>query len=392
MVLKSIKVQNFRNIKHAELEFGAGVNIFCGNNAQGKTNLLEIISVCLGKSFRNIKRGDIIPFDNTSSRVKIALSYESEAAAGKINHVCYEYSNAGASVKINDIPLKKAADLYGEFKYVVFTPDNLSLIKGEPALRRHYLDNIAIMQNKAHRRFLNEYNSALKQRCSAYFNNCSPEMLAVWDDILIRQGINLTYGRLKYLELIRKSTCEIYEELSGGEKLEILYNSNIYTTSINLDDFNNKGVLYNLYKEKLSIVNCQLSIAGDTPGAHKDDVLFSINGNHARSFGSQGQLRSIAVSLKLAEAQIIRDYNRENSVVLLDEVLGELDESRRQYVIRHFQADGVPPARGGQGTSAPFDRSSSTQVFITSCNVSDFADLPDIKIWSVDNGVFTPRE
>jgi DNA replication and repair protein RecF len=187
MYLKSIEVENFRNIRHAELEFGAGVNIFYGNNAQGKTNLLEAIAICLGKSFRNIRRTDILPLNNTDSSIgntgntKLKLLYESEKTPGKVNEIVYRADSSGSAVEINSIPLKKAADLYGEYKYVVFIPDNLSLIKGEPALRRHYLDNVAIMQNKAHRRFLNEYNTALKQRCAAYYSK-------IPDSQMSRQG------------------------------------------------------------------------------------------------------------------------------------------------------------------------------------------------------------
>jgi DNA replication and repair protein RecF len=381
MILKSIEVQNFRNIKHTELEFSAGINLFYGNNAQGKTNLLEAIAVCLGKSFRNIRRSDILPFDSTDSEIKktkITLSYESESLPGKINKIIFESDRNNTSIQINSIPLKKAAELYGEFKYVVFIPDNLTLIKGEPALRRNYLDNIAIMQNKAHRKFLGEYNSALKQRCAAYFTGgYDNNMLTVWDDVLAKQGINLTYGRLKYLELIRQYACEIYDELSGGENLAISYDSNVFTNKSDSEqwgnsvtDFTDITILYDIYAQKLRSVNCE-GQSSKTPGAHKDDVLFMISGNSARNYASQGQLRSIAISLKLAEAQIIRDFNRENSVVLLDEVLGELDKVRRGFVIKHF---------------------AESQVFITSCNRHDFENLPDIKIWSVEDGVFISRE
>jgi DNA replication and repair protein RecF len=206
---------------------------------------------------------------------------------------------------------------------------------------------------------------------------------------LIRQGINLTYGRLKYLDLIRKYACEIYRDLSGGESLQIVYNSNIFTDSI---DFDNREQLYEVYKNCLNSINSE-GQSSKTPGAHKDDVLFIIDGNNARTYASQGQLRSVAVSLKLAEAQIIRDYNRENSVVLLDEVLGELDESRRQYVIKYFQTGRVLLPCGTQAAAAAFDRSlEHSQVFITSCNTHDFENLPNIRAWSVDNGLPSPRE
>lgn len=374
MILKSISVENFRNIEYAELEFAPGVNILCGKNAQGKTNLLEAISICIGRSFRNIRRGDIIPFNFTDSLTKIKLEYVYESLPDKINTVLYEATRSEYSIQINGIGSKKASELYGDYKYVVFVPDNLNIIKGYPDGRRSYLDNIAIMQNKAHRTFLSEYNSALKQRCNAYFQGATLVLLEVWNDILIKQGINLTYGRLKYLEMICQYACEIYKELSGGEILRIAYKSNpfaaVFTENLN---FENKAELYDAYKEKLLLADARgnLTSSADVPGAHKDDILFNIDGKDARTYASQGQLRSIAVSLKLAEAQIIRNFNRENPVVLLDEVLGELDEYRREFVLKQYD---------------------DSQCFITSCNVHDFEKLANMRVWSVDNGLFTPRQ
>jgi DNA replication and repair protein RecF len=370
MYIKKLIVENFRNIKYAELEFGRFVNIFYGNNAQGKTNLLEAIAIALGKSFRHIRKSEIIPF-NGSLPVKINLFYESEN--GLNNEIAYQADGESVYVKINSIPLKKATDLYGEFRYVVFIPDNLNLIKGYPDSRRNYLDNIAVMQNKVHKKIMGEYKDALRQRCAAYMTkHYYGENLDVWDDILVKQGINLTYGRLKYLELIKQYAVEIYWKLtekSHGEKLEISYESNVFgRITDKTADFHNlsKQELYGIYKESLTRINSE-GQSGKTPGAHKDDVIFTVNGNNSRNYASQGQLRSIAVSLKLAESRIIREFNRENPVVLLDEVLGELDESRRQYIIQNFV---------------------NSQCFITSCNINDFKKLDGVKIWEVKEGVF----
>ena len=377
MVLKKIKLENFRNIKNAELEFNSQVNILYGDNAQGKTNLLEAIAIVLGKSFRNIRKTDILPFNSDGVKAKINLFYENETMPGKINEISFESDGNHSFVKINSNPLKKAIDLYGEFKYVVFIPDNLNLIKGYPDTRRLYLDNIAIMQNKAHRKFLSEYKEALKQRCAAYYNkqHYDAQMMNVWDDILTKQGINLTYGRLKFFNLIRESATKIYKELSGNENLDMLYQSDVFGDIIQLDG-NQKEKLYSLYMDCLVKSVCD-GQPGKTAGAHRDDILFTINGNNARNYASQGQLRSIAISLKLAEAEIIRGFNRENPVILLDEVLGELDEKRRGYIISRFV---------------------DSQVFITTCNKNDLlekdrflteSNAVNIKMWDVNNGLFT---
>jgi DNA replication and repair protein RecF len=220
------------------------------------------------------------------------------------------------------------------------------------------------MQNKTHKKIQYEYKEALKQRCAACSSNFFfGDSLAAWDDILIKQGLNLTYGRIKYLDMIKEYALPLYESLSGGEKLKIKYDSDIFTDYV---DFSDKDYLYETYKKALNSVNSE-GIANKTPGVHKDDVDFFINGKNARNFGSQGQLRSIAVVLKLAEAQIIRSFNKENPVVLLDEVLGELDAGRRKFVIKHFD---------------------NLQAFITSCNVNDFTSVPNLKIWRVEDGNF----
>ena len=384
MLIEKIIVENFRNIKFAELTFSDKINIFLGNNAQGKTNLLEAVSIALGKSFRSIKKGEIIPFDSQNGMTtRISLFYMAELNPGKVNKIVYEQNSHRNVVTVNSIPLKKAADLYGEFKYVVFIPDNLNIIKGYPDIRRFYLDNIAIMQNKSHRKFLQEYKNALKQRCAAHYNEYNDsQLLQVWDDILIRQGINLTYGRLKYLNLIKEYAGEIYGELSGGESLRIEYDSNVFgdffgnlsdESDFDFFDSNEKSLLYGKYSQKLQSADSK-GLSAKTPGAHRDDIVFSINGNNSRNYGSQGQLKSIAVSLKLAESRIIRDFNKENPVVLLDEVLSELDSKRRSFVIRHFV---------------------DSQTFITSCNENELNNLSNAKVWNVENGeftVFTSRE
>ncbi|MCL1880771.1 MAG: DNA replication and repair protein RecF [Oscillospiraceae bacterium] len=424
MILKKIEVQNFRNISHAVLDFSEGVNILFGDNAQGKTNLLEAISLTLGKSFRKIRRNEILPHSHSQELTcKIKLYYESENANGKLNEICYESDSKNTSIWVNKIPLKKAEDLYGEFKYVVFIPDSLNLIKGEPAVRRLYLDNIAIMQNKVHRNFIREYNKALRQRNALLFNNAdstvSLKMLEVWNDILIKQGINLTYGRLKFLEQIKNHACNIYSELSGGETLQIKYKSNIYTNSKDLNLINSKEInkedlkkLYKIYRKAIQEYppaerTCSArsggisteaiqelaeeavpprsstshlaiqELATDTSalaslfpdkGVHRDDIMFTIDGKNARIYASQGQLRSIAIALKLAEAKIIKNVNREKPVVLLDEVLGELDKNRRKYVLKHFE---------------------DSQVFITTCNRADYEISEGLTSWKVSDGKFS---
>ncbi|MDR2531487.1 MAG: DNA replication and repair protein RecF [Oscillospiraceae bacterium] len=382
MIIKRIQVENFRNIKHAELEFCEGVNIFYGDNAQGKTNMLEAISLCLGKGFRRARTASLVPFHGeieTAPDTSLTLFYEYETTPGKENIINYRIINGRASVDINGISLKSAADLYGELKHVVFAPEHLFLVKGAAELRRIYIDNIALMQHKAHKRAIADYTAALKQL--AALNSeiiASPDtvrntrdMIGIWSDILIRQGINLTYGRLKYFELLRNTAINLYDELTvGREELGVMYRSNVFgDIQDRLPDFNDKDGLYKAYVDMLN----KYQIYGQRDfrvrvGAHRDDLAFFINGVNAREFGSQGQIKSISLILKLAEAEIIRNHNRETPVILLDEVLGELDGKRRDYVINKLNR---------------------SQVFITSCDYQDYENSEDLRAIHVKRGSFS---
>jgi len=383
MIIKSIQVENFRNIKQAELEFCEGVNIFYGDNAQGKTNMLEAISLCLGKGFRRAKTASLVPFhdegDNAADTT-LTLAFESDAAPGKENIINYKISGGRASVEVNGISLKNAADLYGELKHVVFAPEHLQLVQGPAEMRRYYIDNIALMQHKAHKRAVADYTAALKQL--AALNNeimMSPDtvrntrdMIGIWSDILIRQGINLTSGRLKYFELLRSTAIKLYDELTvGKEELGVMYRSNVFgDIEAELPDFADKDGLYRQYVEMLNkhqVYGLRASEFRVRVGAHKDDIAFSINGINSREFGSQGQIKSISLILKLAEAEIIRMHNREMPVILLDEVLGELDTKRRDYVI---------------------NRLNRSQVFLTSCDFGDFDSSEVLRAWLVKGGKF----
>ncbi|MCL2019347.1 MAG: DNA replication and repair protein RecF [Oscillospiraceae bacterium] len=385
MIIKGIKVENFRNIKQTELEFCEGTNIFYGNNAQGKTNMLEAISLCLGKGFRRTRTASFVPFHDEGDIPEdtlLTLTFEADNAIGKDNIIHYRITNGRASIEMNGMSLKSAADLYGELRHVVFAPEHLMLVKGAAELRRYYIDNIALMQHKTHKRAVADYTAALKQL--AALNNeivMSPDtvkntrdMIGIWSDILIRQGINLTYGRLKYFELLRSTAMKLYDELTvGREELGAMYRSNVFgDIEGSLPDFSDKDGLYRCYVEMLNKYQVYGQRAAEfrvRVGAHKDDIAFFINGANAKEFGSQGQIKSISLILKLAEAEIIRTHNRETPVILLDEVLGELDAKRRDYVI---------------------NRLNRSQVFLTACDFGEFDSSEATRAWLVKNGKFHP--
>lgn len=373
MRIKKLYVKNFRNIKEAEFEFSETVNIFEGNNAQGKTNLMEAISVCIGKGFRGSKPAAFVPFDSSGENTYIRLTFVSDIFPEKENIIDYSVIDGKVKVELNKIKMKSAQELYGVLKYVVFIPEHLNLIKGNPELRRDYLDNVALMQTKTHNQKLSKYNRALRQKNNLLsqinqinYDEYRPQ-IEIWNETLAQEGINVTYGRLKYFNFLREVAAKLYSDISyTDEKLTLNYTSSIFKRED--IDFEDKHTLYSEYLKNLNESYAEeIRTHFTVLGVHRDDVNFFINDKPVKEFGSQGQVRSIALVLKLAEAEIIREKNGETPVVILDDVLSELDAYRRDFVLHNIV---------------------NLQVFITCCNISDVEKLADAKIWQVEKGEF----
>lgn len=372
MYITSVYLKNFRNIREAEIDFDKNLNIFVGKNAQGKTNLCEAISVCLGGSFRRVRFSQYIPADNPEAEVMVRLKFRDDITERE-NIINYTICKNNIEITYNNIKMKDAAELYGVLKYVVFIPEHLSLIKGAPELRRNYLDDVALMQTKTHLKKLSRYNKALKQRNNILsgYNGSLKELsanVAAWNEILAAEGINVTYGRLKYFNFLKKCAGEIYSELTNGaETLDMEYQSSVFKTdSINFDE---KDKLYKIYINELEKnLEAEMKLRYTLAGIHRDDVNFYVNGLAARDFASQGQLRSAALALKLSEAEIIRRKNKTNPVIILDDILSELDFIRRDYIIHHIE---------------------KSQIFITCCNIYDLSSMNGGRSWNVENGCFT---
>lgn len=374
MVITKLYIRNFRNIKEAELTFDSSLNIFVGKNAQGKTNLMEAISVCLGGSFRHVRYNQYIPVSDSGAEVFIRLCFREDNNTERENIVEYTICNNKPQVKYNGLSVSDASKLYGVLKYVVFVPEHLNLIKGAPELRRSYLDDVAVMQTHTHLKKLSNYNRGLKQRNNilAFSGNADMKLLsaqlAPWNEVLASEGINVTYGRLRYFSFLQEYAAEIYSRLTeGAEFLKMEYYSSVFKTeSI---DFSNINSLFKQYVEELeNNLQTEMKLKYTVAGVHRDDVNFYINGMAARDFASQGQLRSAALALKLSEAEIIRRKNKTCPVIILDDILSELDFVRRGFVINNID---------------------NSQVFITCCNMDDLSALNGGRAWHTENGCFT---
>ena len=375
MQIKRLYVKNFRNIKEQEFCFHENVNVLCGDNAQGKTNLCEAISLCMGPSFRTTRQSSYIPFslDNSKEKCVIKMWFTTSFNTESENFIEFTIGNNKKEIKYNGLAIKSAQELYGVLKYVVFIPEHLNLIKGVPEGRRDYLDSVAMMQTPVHYKKLSRYNKALKNKNNILSGiNFGDDLSKIipqtesWNTVLAAEGLNVTYGRLKYFSQLEDLASQLYNELSGGENLTLKYYSSIFdTTELKCEEING---LYNEYLERLNgSFQRELKMRYTVLGVHRDDMNLYINGNEVKEFGSQGQQRSTALALKLAEAEIIR-RKEETPIMILDDVLSELDEHRQHFILNHIV---------------------NSQVFITCCNINDVKELASGKVWNVKDGVFT---
>ena len=373
MIIKKLKVKNFRNIKTADFLFSDKTNIISGNNAQGKTNLMEAIACAVEKSFRTNKAAELLP-ENEKNKCEIEASFFTDKYKEKENIISCSVSGNKITRKINGIPYKDALRLYPQLKAVVFVPEDLYTVKGNPDKRREMCDETADMMNKVHHERTAVYLRALKQKntflSSIKDNRISDAQrlqLTVWNEELAKAGVNVMCGRLKYFYTLSKYTCEYYKDLNRyGETLEMDYISSIVQ---NRDiDMNDNELMLNIYLEKLqSHLDKEIILGHTLVGVHRDDIEFKINGRKSKDYGSQGQIRSIAVAIRLAQAKMFGEKWGEEPIIILDDVLSELDEYRREFILKHIV---------------------KSQVFITGCNENDFEIIGKGGRWKAINGEF----
>lgn len=365
MKINSINIQNYRNIENMSLEFD-DVNIIYGENAQGKTNLLEAIYLfCGAKSFRTSKDSELVRFGSEFASLEISFTNESREQNAKI------VINKRRKASLNGIEKKSAFELSDEIKAVVFSPVHLSMIKDGPEMRRKFVDNALCQLKPKYKILYKEYYKTLKQRNSLLKEisagkkyNAYIDMLSVWNEGLAKYGAKIIYQRQKYIEALTPVLCEIYEGLSSGrEKISLCLSCGFDAQNLSCTEIEER--LLNLIneKQKNDIITSQSSV-----GPHRDDINILINGNNSRSFASQGQQRSCVIALKLAEASLIDKICNSKSIILLDDVLSELDEMRQDYILNKID-----------------DR----QLFITCCDAASVLRLKNGKTFCIKKGALS---
>lgn len=334
MIVNKLIIRNYRNFKEAEAELNDSLNIFIGDNGQGKTNLMESIYIAsIGRTFRLNSENELINFFENKSSVEIQLIKNNYNL--KIEIVLEK--NKKKQVFINGVKLDKTSEMIGILNNVIFTPDDMKIIKGSPIERRKFV-NIDISQIKPKYKYLlNKYkkvtterNLILKNYYTKYENN---DIINIWNDYLVNIGTEISIYRNEYIKKLKKYAADIYSNISGNkEKLDIIYYSNIGCIDLDKDDI--KKVFY----EKInSNFNNEIIRGTSLYGPHKDDILIKINDKECKYFGSQGQQRSAILALKLAEIEIIKEEVGEYPILLLDDVLSELDNKRKSYLIEHIK-------------------------------------------------------
>ncbi|MCD7854825.1 MAG: DNA replication/repair protein RecF [Clostridiales bacterium] len=322
-IIETLSFRNFRNLEEASVSLSPGINIFCGSNGMGKTNILESIFLCsTGRSHRTHKTSSLINFDEKSANVVLCLN--NRGYKQKINISLRENEKKG--IALNGVALKKTSELFGVLKTVMFSPEDMGLVNGGPNFRRRFMDMELCQQSKVYCHNLEQYFKVLKERNNLLKNggNSVKDTLFVWDSQLVQYGKKIINYRKSFIEKIYPICSGFYNELtSGREKLEVIYKPEADENE--LEEKIKNSLQRDIYYKK---THC---------GPHRDDVIFKINGSDARGFGSQGQKKSVCLALKLSEVKLLKDETGEMPVLLLDDVLSELDTERQSFILKSLK-------------------------------------------------------
>ncbi|MBQ8627047.1 MAG: DNA replication/repair protein RecF [Agathobacter sp.] len=321
MIIKSIELSNFRNYESLNIHFDSGTNILYGDNAQGKTNILEAAYLSgTTKSHKSSKDKEMIRFNCEEAHIRTIV--EKNDKEYQID--MHLRSRGSKGVAVNKIPIKKASELFGILNIVFFSPEDLNIIKEGPAERRRFLDSELCQLDKVYLSDLAKYNKILNQRNKLLkdisFRPDLIETLSVWDIQLVETGKRIIQRRKIFIEELNEIIGGIHSNISGGkEHLILKYEPNI-------DDIFFGDELIKAKQKDLKL--CQTTV-----GPHRDDMLFSVNDIDIRKYGSQGQQRTSALSLKLSEIEIVKKSIHNTPVLLLDDVLSELDSNRQNFLL-----------------------------------------------------------
>ena len=326
MYIKSLELKNYRNYENLCINISPGTNILYGDNAQGKTNILEALYLAgTTKSHRGSKDREIIQFDREEAHIRMMV--KKDGVSHKID--MHLKKNKAKGIAIDGIPIRKAAELFGIVNLVAFSPEDLNIIKNGPAERRRFLDSEICQLSRLYMIELANYNKVVAQRNKLLkeilFSGRMADTLEIWDEQMVRYGKSIISERKKFISRLNDILSEIHQNLTGGkEQILITYEPNVSEEA---------------FSEELKAGRERdLRFGQSYTGPHRDDFCVRVNDIDIRKYGSQGQQRTAALSLKLAEIRLVEEEIHDTPVLLLDDVLSELDGSRQNYLLQSIHS------------------------------------------------------
>ncbi len=360
MIVKNIELKNFRNYENEKIEFSPNINIIYGNNAQGKTNILEgIYLFSMGKSNRTYHDEELIKFGSE----KAELNMEFFGGKRDISAQIIIKKNNKKSVFINEIPIKRNSDLIGRFNVVYFGPECVNIIKGGPSLRRKNIDIIISQLKSTYFLALGEYKKAIESK-NSLLKNGNPDRitLEILNEKIIDLSLKIIKYRFFYIKKIEVLAGEIQRGISNdNEKLNIKYLSCVGM----LDNFDESKIKGNIKEKINSVLQKEIEYSKVLFGVHHDDIEYFLNGKNVKNFGSQGQKKTVALVQKIAEVKLICEEIGEYPVLLLDDIMSELDILRQEYVLTEIK---------------------DMKIIITSTDKAKFDVLADVKEIKIEKG------
>lgn len=348
---------------YSSASFADRINLIYGNNAQGKTNLLEAIYFAsMLRSFRNVSDRDLIHFDK--EKASISIKYEIEGR--EMEEEILLEKGKEKKVWINGVRLLKYKEARDYLKVVFFYPEELEIVKGSPEKRRDFLDEMIGVLKPKYKKALFNYNIALKQKNNLLKNlhrgGSGEEMLPVWEERLAEYGAIIMLYRKSFIEKYRSKVKDVHLEITDGKEMLDIY----YDASVHIENEETKEEIKEVFfKKQESLKIPEKEKESSLVGPHRDDMIMEINGKNIRKFGSQGQQRSAVLSMKIAQMEMIREVFGEYPVLLLDDIMSELDEKRRAYFKEKIKGK---------------------QVFLTCTDKDDFKDSENKRSFLIQGG------
>ena len=370
MICREIELKNFRNIIDEKISFNEGINVIHGENAQGKTNIIEAIYIfARGKSFRAFKDRELINFDSNVAYARLVYSKKDTECELGVEIP----KSTGKKFYRNKVKVDKTTEIIGEFRAVLFCPSHLGIIKDSPSVRRKFLD-IAISQLRPiYIKMLVKYNSVLESRNAILKMKDESRadyegMLDIYSEELATLSADIAQIRIEYTRSLDKYVKSYFNDMTGGKEVPKIS----YETNASEIDFESRQQLKEKYLSLLkSNRDREIRYGATLFGIHKDDLKIEINSRDARFYSSQGQQRSLALAMKLAEGEISKDVTGEYPVFLLDDVLSELDENRKKYILSNIE---------------------KRQVIITTCENTAFEGIENVRFISIKDGKYCTYE